>query len=229
MGRSKFKTIFEEVKNSMKTQKFANYVYGNLGAGKSHILMALGVMLLGQAALDPSFTTRCIIIPDCQQLLAAHEEYLAECLALTFCNESEHLWTKDENIDDFISRVMGDKKYELLFIVDQENQLDATASVNTKEALTFCKNLFARLCRNYTFLFGASANSNAEKRRHSAGKQTGIHPIDCFGGFTNVRARIILLINCRKSLKHGRESTTFVLLGSLKSGCYSSLALFLYI
>jgi hypothetical protein len=166
------------------------YFYGNLGGGKSHILITLALDFFATFRLkkQPYYV---VIIPDCAAMLAEGPlTYLTKCFALAFADSEDNLKTveKIQTLEHLLELTNSAAQYiNLLFVVDQDNALDIKdADPTVVQTQKFeCRRLLSSLASSHFMIRGASANNESALRRYQ--KQQNIFPIDIFGGFTEVQ------------------------------------------
>ncbi len=201
MGRTNYSTIRDTILKNASHRFLESssdgspvttevYFYGNLGGGKSHILMALALDLFATFRIQ-SKKRFVVVIPDCGAMVDEGPiTFLKKCFLLAFANSEQNLkhiqsFTSEEHFIQFSESVA---KYDcrIFFVVDQDNVLDvkATDSLSRQAAKTSCRTLLTQLASQHFIIRGASANNESAMRRYQ--KQQNLYPIDVFGGFTEV-------------------------------------------
>jgi hypothetical protein len=124
MGRESFAVVWDafcQIKKDIYHRQ-SIYVYGGMGVGKSHILMALACLLVRQGH-------RVVYFPDCLQMLRDPLTYLRTALFFAFAASEFSLLREDiyqcksiEALADCCSNYQTTG--QLCFIIDQLNALD---------------------------------------------------------------------------------------------------------
>jgi hypothetical protein len=190
MGREGFTDIWKawiKIKAEIYYRQ-AIYVYGSMGYGKSHILVALACLLIRKGE-------RVVYIPDCRAMLNNLPAYLRNAILMAFPDTASSFYrnwacrcaTTEELI--FLCDHYRKMKGQLCFIIDQFNAFDpessgeddiASQNENRNKLFTVVNALSAQ-----HFLI-TSVSANDRTAQHMVAKQTDDQKIALLGGMTPV-------------------------------------------
>jgi energy-coupling factor transporter ATP-binding protein EcfA2 len=188
MGREGFADVWKAwIKvNAEPYYRQAIYVYGSMGYGKSHILVALACLLIRKGE-------RVVYIPDFRAMLCKPEAYLQNAILMAFPDSASSFYqnwasqcaTTRELISlcDHYRKMKG----QLCFIIDQFNAFDPE-SLGDDDVGNVLKEELCQVVNKLSaqhFLI-TSASANHRTAQHMAAKQTDDQKIALLGGMTPV-------------------------------------------
>jgi len=219
MGREEYGRIRETIAEHHHQRSERNfdklstyYLFGNLGWGKSHLLLTMAVDLFATYfSQNEQSRKRVVVIPDCAELMKNPFKVLRNAYWLAFADDGDiskliYDCTDPEDFS-FVGEYCEDNNIQVLFIVDQYNALDIPPE-NDKSCVSEKKLETAYLLYNLTCghltLLSASANNESAKVcvcitivvvcnltspfcKTRGAKQQNFIFLDLFGGFSLVR------------------------------------------
>jgi hypothetical protein len=185
-------------------------VYGNMGGGKSHMLMALALQLSQDFANFNPRKRRIVVLPQASDLTTNGAEYMRAALMLAFANDGESLPLLAQastmaELKDFCALHNG----KLVYIIDQYESFEhARGAFVLLSSLSFpflsfpflsfpsfltyftgdeMRKIFESFVGSLDYvILGASANNETAKARNL--KQLRFRYHDVYGGLTTVES-----------------------------------------